>query len=94
LQVGHVPRHVEGHDLTLALCRQLVDAGVTLDQQAALRGAVANAHDVLIGLEDLNLHRQRMERLLLLGGKMEDAVQLADHQGVGGMGTCGHPSVS
>jgi hypothetical protein len=62
LQVGYVPRGEEGYDLTVVFDRQLIAAGVALHQQAALRRAVAKPHDALIGLEDLNLHRQRLER--------------------------------
>ena len=92
LQVRHVAGDMQGHDLTLALGSQLVDAGVALHQQAALRRAVADPYDVLIRLDHLNLHRHVPERPSLLVGQGEYTVQLADHEVLRGVRTCEHPS--
>ena len=85
LQVGNVAGDAEGHDLALAVSGDLVDAGKAAQEQAGPGGTIALAHDVLIVLDDRDLHRQVLEGLPLVIGEGEDALQLADERIVVGM---------
>ena len=81
LQVGNVAGDVEVMDLALAVSGQLVGAREAAQDQAGSGGAIPHAHDVLVLLEGHNLHRQVFERLPLIIGEPEDALQLADKDG-------------
>jgi hypothetical protein len=67
LKVGDVACDVEGENLPLPLTDKLVAAGPAAQQEAALRGFVAVAHDVLPGLQGTGLHRQAEDGIPLLG---------------------------
>ena len=65
LEVRDLALDVERHDLALAVLGHLVAAGVALEDQAALGGFVALAHDVLVGPDLPHVHRQVEEGILL-----------------------------
>jgi len=78
LQVGEVARRVERHDLPLAAVEELVAADEAFEDEAALGRLVLVADDVLVGGEALHRHRQGEQRLLVVGGEVGDALELAD----------------
>ena len=69
-----------GMDLALAVAGHLVGGGEALQQREAPGGPVALAHDVLVGPDRLDLHRQGFERGALLVREAEGALQLADDE--------------
>src|SRR5215203_2048042 len=80
LQVADVARDMEREDLPLAAFDDLVAAGEAFENQAALRRPILVSHDVLIGLEVPQHHRQGDDGLPLLVGKRRYALELADER--------------
>src|SRR3954471_15222405 len=97
LEVRDVPCNVEVEDLTAARAGDLVGAGEPVLDEKAARGAVANAHNVLVGPKVLDLDGQAFESGPLVLGEKKDALQLADERtnmggGQGGLSfTLGRP---
>ena len=85
LEVGDITRDVEVEDLARARAGDLVGAGEAVLDKKAARGAIADAHDVLIGFKLGDLDRQALNGCLLVLGKRKDPFQLLDQRtGMGG----------
>src|SRR5947209_5447867 len=69
LQIGDVARHMERHDLPLAIAQHLVTALETLEHDTALRGPVAFPQDVLVWPDLLDHDGKPQEDVLFRLGK-------------------------
>jgi hypothetical protein len=81
LQIGDVTGNVKRHDLALAGRGRLVRGGIAIEKQAGPRGAIALAHDVLVGAKGLDLHRHREQgRHFLLGESKALTFEFSDER--------------
>src|SRR5688500_11867415 len=80
---------MEGEYLPFAFCGQLVAAGETLDDQAALGRAVSFTHDVLVRAHAFRRQRQGKKAVFLVLRKGAYAAQLTKQHAVLGMKFCG-----
>ena len=80
VQVHDVAGDVEGHDLAPAVLQQLVAAGEPLQDRAAMGGAVAVAHDVLVGADVPGRPDGALQGPRLVVGEGGEDLDLADHR--------------
>lgn len=94
LEIWEVAGHMDGHDLALAVQRLFVGAAEALQKREAARGRVTLAHDVLVGCEATDLHRDGGEGgpLVLRKGEEGDALHLANEWMGFGLSGCDHSS--
>jgi hypothetical protein len=78
LQVWHVTRDGEPHDLAITLGIHLIAASPAFQEREAASGAISLTHNVLVGPEVSDVHGQAKKRLSLALIELEDRFELAD----------------
>jgi hypothetical protein len=78
LQVRDVAWDVEGEYLPLALAEHLVPEGEAVEDQAALRGPVLIANDILVRAKGSHSEGQAEDSFPFLVSESDDALQLTD----------------
>src|SRR5215207_3100275 len=81
LEVGDVAWNMEGHDLASAAGEELVAAGETFEDRAALRRPVLVTDNICVCFKLPHGDRQRCNRLLLVVRNGSDALKLSDQRG-------------